>query len=196
MFEVDFGNHILLEVFFYTTEKLLNCWSPGFTPRYLMVSVLIIFLVFCFIFIFLFCLSSFCVLYPMLPVSLDCPFLVTPSVFSNVYLTSSKQYFSYIHDKNELTVYKQYIMQVHWWHYIYIITFLVSNVPCVSGLSLLDLPLRLQFSLSYICGCIMVIDIHVYWTPWYSWNIAKVGIKCQSINQCIWVYYHHHSCPP
>jgi hypothetical protein len=65
---------------------------------------------------FLFCLSSFCVLCPMLPVSLDYPFLVTPSVFSNVYLTSSKQYFSYIHDKNELTVYKQYIMQVHWWH--------------------------------------------------------------------------------
>ena len=74
----------------------------------------------------------------MLPVSLDCPFLVTPSVFSNVYLTSSKQFFSYIHDKNELTVYKQYIMQVHWWHYIYSITFLVSNVPCVSGLSILD----------------------------------------------------------
>jgi hypothetical protein len=41
----------------------------------------------------------------MLPVSLDCPFLVTPSVFSNVYLKLSKQYFSYIHDKNKLTVY-------------------------------------------------------------------------------------------
>jgi len=25
--------------------------------------------------------------YPMLPVSLDCPFLLAPSVFSNVYLT-------------------------------------------------------------------------------------------------------------
>ena len=24
--------------------------------------------------------------YPMLPVSLDCPFLIVPSVFSNVYL--------------------------------------------------------------------------------------------------------------
>jgi hypothetical protein len=37
--------------FFYTTEKLLNCWSPGFTPRFLVVSVLLIFLVFCCIFI-------------------------------------------------------------------------------------------------------------------------------------------------
>jgi hypothetical protein len=27
-----------------------------------------------------------CIVYPMLPVSLDCSFLVVPSVFSNVYL--------------------------------------------------------------------------------------------------------------
>jgi hypothetical protein len=26
-----------------------------------------------------------CLVYPMLPVSLDCPFLISPSVFSNVY---------------------------------------------------------------------------------------------------------------
>ena len=30
-----------------------------------------------------------CLVYPMLPVSLDCPFLKTPSVFSNVYLVYS-----------------------------------------------------------------------------------------------------------
>ena len=34
----------------------------------------------------LLCLSLFCVLCPMLPVSLDCPFLIVPSVHSNVYL--------------------------------------------------------------------------------------------------------------
>ena len=27
--------------------------------------------------------------YPMLPVSLDCPFLIIPSIFSNVYLHTS-----------------------------------------------------------------------------------------------------------
>jgi hypothetical protein len=43
--------------------------------RFLIGSVLFIFLV-------LFCLSLFCVLCPMLPVSLDCPFLIIPSVFS------------------------------------------------------------------------------------------------------------------
>ena len=122
MFEVDFGNHILiLEVFLYNW-KLLNCWTPGFTPRFLVVSVLLIFLVFCCIFIlFVFIL---CLVPDVAGVS-RLSILDMPLQFSlNVYLTSSKQYFSYIHDKNELTVYKQYIMQVHvhWWHYIYIIT--------------------------------------------------------------------------
>ena len=49
-------------------------------------SVLLIVLVFCIV-------SCFCVLFvlcpvcPMLPVFLDCPFLIAPSVFSTVYLT-------------------------------------------------------------------------------------------------------------
>ena len=36
-----------------------------------------------FLFWFVFVL---CLVYPMLPVSLDCPFLIAPSIFSNVYL--------------------------------------------------------------------------------------------------------------
>jgi len=36
----------------------------------------------CCVFVFLFCFF----VYPMLPVSLDCPFCIAPSVFSNVYL--------------------------------------------------------------------------------------------------------------
>ena len=39
------------------------------------------YIVFCFCFVFL------RLVYPMLPVSLDCPFLIAPSVFSNVYFT-------------------------------------------------------------------------------------------------------------
>jgi hypothetical protein len=35
---------------------------------------------------FLLCLWFLPLVYPMLPVSLDCPFLIIPSVFSNVYL--------------------------------------------------------------------------------------------------------------
>ena len=36
--------------------------------------------------VFLFCFSSPSVPYPMLPVSLDCPFLIALSIFSKVYL--------------------------------------------------------------------------------------------------------------
>ena len=34
-------------------------------------------------------LRYLCLVYPMLPGSLDCPFLIVPSVFSNVYMTLS-----------------------------------------------------------------------------------------------------------
>jgi len=37
---------------------------------------------------FLLCLCSFCVLHPMFPLSLDCLFLIAPSVFHNVYSIS------------------------------------------------------------------------------------------------------------
>jgi hypothetical protein len=47
-------------------------------------SVWLIFLVFCVVFLcFVFVLR---LVFPMLPVSLDCPFVISPSVFSNIYL--------------------------------------------------------------------------------------------------------------
>jgi len=58
-------------------ELFILCEQLGSIPIFLW-DLLIIFLVFCVVF-FLFCLSSFCVLCPMLPVSLD-------SSFFNVYL--------------------------------------------------------------------------------------------------------------
>ena len=47
--------------------------------------VLLIFLVFCVV-CFQLCVFVLCYVCPMLPVSLDCPFLIAPSVFSSVYL--------------------------------------------------------------------------------------------------------------
>ena len=44
----------------------------------------------CCVFVF-YCLR---LVYPMLPVSLDCPFLIAPSVFSNVYLLTLKKLYS------------------------------------------------------------------------------------------------------
>jgi len=35
--------------------------------------------------LFEFCKTLNCVVYPMLPVSLNCPYLIAPSVFSNFY---------------------------------------------------------------------------------------------------------------
>jgi hypothetical protein len=49
-------------------------------------SMVLMFLVFCVLFCFVFIL---CVVYPMLPVSLHCPSLIAPSVFSNIYLIHS-----------------------------------------------------------------------------------------------------------
>ena len=52
-------------------------------PRLFVRSVLLISLVFCVMFFILF-VFVLCFVYPMLPVSLDCPFLIAASVFSNV----------------------------------------------------------------------------------------------------------------
>ena len=44
------------------------------------------FLFVCLFFFLILCVFLVCLVYPMLPVYLDCPFLIVPSVFSNVYL--------------------------------------------------------------------------------------------------------------
>ena len=56
-------------------------------------SVLLIFLVLCVVYFALF-VSAMCLVSPILPVSLDCSFLIAASVFSNVYsLTCSRNVF-------------------------------------------------------------------------------------------------------
>ena len=57
----------------------------GFTPGFFLVGpVLHIFLVLGVVCLVLF-VFVLCLVYPLYPVSLDCPFLLAPSVFSNVY---------------------------------------------------------------------------------------------------------------
>ena len=62
-----------------------NINKSGFTPRFLVRFKLLIFLVSCFscfaLFVFVLCL-----VYPMLPVSMDCPFLIVPLRFSVTFL--------------------------------------------------------------------------------------------------------------
>ena len=65
-------------------HRILNSQTLGSTPGLLgRVCVGHIFSFLCFA---LFCLSSSCVLCTMLPESLDSPFLIAPSVFSNVFI--------------------------------------------------------------------------------------------------------------
>ena len=67
----------------YKKQELLNLHEyPGSSPQTLVGSVLPIALVFCVM--FLFCSSLLCALFPMLPLSMDYPFLIVP--FSKVYL--------------------------------------------------------------------------------------------------------------
>jgi hypothetical protein len=54
------------------------CFFVGF--MFVIFLVFCVALCFCVLFIFVLCLVC-----PMLPVSLDCPFLIATSVFSNVY---------------------------------------------------------------------------------------------------------------
>ena len=74
---------------------------------------------FCVVYIFiLFCLSLFCALYPLLPVSLDCSFLIIPSVHSNVYLAicvfnaTFQQYFSNIFCVGPVVLVKKSIVPI------------------------------------------------------------------------------------
>ena len=61
-----------------------------FTPRFGLCPWLLIFLVFCVVLCFCMCVSFvfvLCLVYPILSLSLVCPFLIAPSGFSNVYIT-------------------------------------------------------------------------------------------------------------
>ena len=58
--------------------------STGIQPQFLMRSGLLIALVFSVVGFFCFVIVL-CLVYPMLQVSLDCPLLITSSVFSNIY---------------------------------------------------------------------------------------------------------------
>ena len=57
-----------------------------FTPRFGLCPRLLIFLVFCIVFFVSF-VFVLCLVYPILSLSLVCPFLIAPSGFSNVYIT-------------------------------------------------------------------------------------------------------------
>ena len=109
------------------------------------------------------CLFVLCLVYPMLPVSLDCLFLIAPLVFSNVYLSCIL-----------CILCCQFLWIVHFWlPPWYSITFIcpVSCVPYVarfSGLSIFDCPLvfpnvYLSCVLCTLC-CQFLCNVY-FWLP-------------------------------
>ena len=89
-----------------------------------------------------FCFVLLSLVYHMLPVSLDCPFVIVPSVFSNVYMSCVL-----------CTICCQFLWIVHLWLSLrFSLTFIcpVSCVPYVasfSGLSIFDCPFGFLYRL-------------------------------------------------
>jgi len=69
----------------YKRHELLALRGRLGSPRFLVGSVVLIFLAFCVVFFVLFVFVLYLVC-PMLAVSMDCPFLIASSVFPNLYL--------------------------------------------------------------------------------------------------------------
>ena len=77
------------------------------------------------------------IVYPVLPVSLDCPFLIAPSVFSNVYLQFLWIVHFWLPLRYSLTFICQFLWIVHFW-----------------------LPFR--YSLTFICQFLWIVH---FWLP-------------------------------
>jgi hypothetical protein len=70
-------------------DSIYQSRAPGFTPDLWWGPCCSIFFVFCVLFLLVLCRPMSCVvLCLVLPVSLDCPFLITLSIFSNAYLVA------------------------------------------------------------------------------------------------------------
>ena len=73
----------LSRIFFFFPLSLTRLLSDSAKKYWVRVAHLVLLsVVCCVLFVFILCL-----VFPMLPVSLDCPFLIAPSIFSNVYST-------------------------------------------------------------------------------------------------------------
>jgi hypothetical protein len=75
--------HLVTSLVFLVGSVLLTLCEHLVTSLVFLVGSVL--LILSFLLLLLFCLSSFCILCPMLPLSLVFPFLITPSGFPNVY---------------------------------------------------------------------------------------------------------------
>jgi hypothetical protein len=129
-----------------------------------------------------------CLVYPMLPVSLDCPFLIAPLVFFDVYLSCVL-----------CTLCCQFLWIVHFWLLLWYSLMFICPVSCVSyvasfsGLSICDCPFGILWRLFFLClvypmlpvslDCIFLIAPLVFSDVYLSW------ILCILCCQFLWIVH-------
>jgi hypothetical protein len=108
-----------------------------------------------------------CLVYPMLSDSLDCPYLIAPLVFSNVYLSCGL-----------CTLCCQILRIVYFWLPLWYSLTFICPVSCVpygvrfSGLSIFEYPFGILWrlfvlGLMYLC-CQILWIVHLWLPLWYS----------------------------
>jgi hypothetical protein len=149
----------------------------------------------------------------MLPVSLYCPFLIAPSVFSNVYLScvlcaQCCQCLCIVYSWLPLRFSLTFICPVSnvasvsivhsWLPLLFSLTFIcaVSCVPNVASLSvlfILDYPFCFLYRLSVLClVCLMLpvfLDCWFLIAPSVFSNVYLCCVLCVQFCQCLWIFH-------
>ena len=134
------------------------------------------------------CLFVLCRVCAMLPVSLDCPFLIAPSVFSNVYLSCVL-----------CTLCCQFLWIVHFWLPLRFSLMFICPVSCVryvanfSGLSIFDCPfgvLQCLFVLCLVYAMLPVsLDCPILIAPSVFSNVYLSCVLCTFCCQFLWIVH-------
>ena len=149
--------------------------------------MLLLFLVFCVVFFF-----SLRLVFLMLPVSLKCPFLIVPSVFSNVYIEYFLPLFLFMvcqYMRSFICVVSFLFMvcsscswnvlPIHGTLPIHCILFffiVVIHIHCMSFLFMVVIPIHCISFLFIVCHSLYVIPIHGS----HSYSLYFIPIQCIS----------------
>ena len=129
-----------------------------------------------------------CLVYPMLPVSLDCIFLIAPLVFSNVYLSCVL-----------CTLCCQFLWIMYFWLPLwYSLTFILSSVSCTlccQFLWMVYLWLPFWYSLTFIVLCLVYptlpvsMDCPFVIAPLVFSDVYLSCVLCTLCCQFLWIVY-------
>ena len=116
-----------------------------------------------------------CLVYPMLPMSLDCPFLIATSVFSNVYLS----------------IFHQLTLSEWWLHHVSFVNYFVFVVKIAEMRLLLDIKQQRINRCIYVRTCIIISNIQNHKTNfYYKKNMRSIIFEARRLGvlTCL-IYY-------